>query len=103
MEFILERRERRGEEASHHPRVEERGALLGLTACTYDAARGQLSPPAQAEFALYHYRMTGWQAHTYRGFVRDTCIKWSQDVSGLKIVAYQGAFLHQCNLKFVVS
>jgi hypothetical protein len=40
-------------------------ALLGLTACTYDAARRQLSPPEQAEFALYHYRMTGWQEHTY--------------------------------------
>jgi len=41
------------------------GALLGLTACTYDAALRQLSPPEQAEFALYHYRMTGWQEHTY--------------------------------------
>ena len=40
-------------------------ALLGLTACTYDAALRQLSPPEQAEFALYHYRMTGWQEHTY--------------------------------------
>ena len=41
------------------------GTLLGLTACTYDAALRQLSPPEQAEFALYHYRMTGWQEHTY--------------------------------------
>ena len=40
-------------------------AGLGLTACTYDAALRQLSPPEQAEFALYHYRMTGWQEHTY--------------------------------------
>jgi hypothetical protein len=91
MEFVLERRERRGEEASHHPRAAERVALtrgdqedrmhihrtwgpwaavllvalLGLTACTYDAALRQLSPPEQAEFALYHYRMTGWQEHSY--------------------------------------
>src|SRR5262249_56862266 len=91
MEFVLERRERRGEEASHHPRAAERVALtrgdqedrmhlhrtlgpwaavllvalLGLTACTYDAALRQLSPPEQAEFALYHYRMTGWQEHRY--------------------------------------
>src|SRR5262249_56864498 len=41
------------------------GALLGLTACTYDAALRQLSPPEQAELALYHYRMTGWQEHRY--------------------------------------
>ena len=40
-------------------------ALLGLTACTYNAALRQLSPPEQAEFALYHYRMTGLQEHTY--------------------------------------
>ena len=33
-------------------------ALLGLTACTYDAALRQLSPSEQAEFAL-------WQEHTY--------------------------------------
>jgi len=39
--------------------------LVGLTACTYDAARRQLSPAEQAEFALYHYRMTGVQEHTY--------------------------------------
>jgi hypothetical protein len=40
-------------------------ALVGLTACTYDAAVRQLSPPEQAEFSLYHYRLTGSQAHTY--------------------------------------
>jgi hypothetical protein len=39
-------------------------ALVGLTACTYDAAVRQLSPPEQAEFALYHYRMAGMQVHT---------------------------------------
>jgi hypothetical protein len=33
--------------------------LLGLTACTYDAALRHLSPAEQAEFALYHHRMTG--------------------------------------------
>ena len=37
------------------------------------------------------------------GFVRDTCIKWSQDVSGLKTVASHDAFLHQLKLKSVVS
>jgi len=41
------------------------GALLGLTACTYDAALRHLSPAEQAEFALYHHRMTGGQQHTY--------------------------------------
>ncbi len=43
------------------------GALLGLTACTYDAAVRQLSPPEQAEFYLYHHRMTGVQEHRYLG------------------------------------
>ena len=37
------------------------------------------------------------------GFVRDTCIKWSQDVSGLKAVVYHDAFLYQLKLKSVVS
>src|SRR3989442_11920801 len=32
-------------------------ALVGLTACTYDAAVRQLSPPEQAEFSLYHHRL----------------------------------------------
>jgi hypothetical protein len=32
-----------------------------------------------------------------------TCIKWSQDVSGLKTVASHDAFLHQLKLKSVVS
>ena len=41
------------------------GALLGLTACTYDAALRQLSPPEQMEFALYHHRLSGLQEHTY--------------------------------------
>ena len=40
-------------------------ALVGLTACTYDAAVRQLSPAEQAEFSLYHHRMSGSQAHTY--------------------------------------
>src|SRR5262245_12239463 len=40
-------------------------ALVGLTACTYDAALRQLSPPEQAEFWLYHHRLTGLQEHTY--------------------------------------
>ena len=31
-------------------------ALVGLTACTYDAAVRQLSPAEQAEFSLYHHR-----------------------------------------------
>lgn len=39
--------------------------LLGLTACSYDAALRQLSPAEQAEFALYRPRLTGWQEHTY--------------------------------------
>jgi hypothetical protein len=30
------------------------GALLGLTACTYEAALRHLSPAEQAEFVLYH-------------------------------------------------
>jgi hypothetical protein len=41
------------------------GVLLGLIACTYDAALQQLSPAEKAEFALYHHRMTGRQAHSY--------------------------------------
>ena len=41
--------------------------LLGLTACTYEAALQHLSPAEQAEFALYHHRMTGIQQHTYLG------------------------------------
>ena len=41
------------------------GALVGLTACTYDAAVRQLSPAEQAEFYLYHHRMPGSQAHAY--------------------------------------
>jgi hypothetical protein len=41
------------------------GTLLGLTACTYDAALRHLSPAEQAEFALYHHRMTGRQEHAY--------------------------------------
>ena len=40
-------------------------ALVGLTACTYDAALRQLSLPEQAEFFLYHHRMSGSQEHTY--------------------------------------
>ena len=40
-------------------------ALGGLTACTYDAAVRQLSPPEQAEFFLYHHRLSGAQTHTY--------------------------------------
>lgn len=40
-------------------------ALVGLTACTYDAAVRRLSPPEQAEFWLYHHRLTGSQEHTY--------------------------------------
>jgi hypothetical protein len=40
-------------------------ALVGLTACTYDAAVRQLSPPEQAELWLYHHRLTGLQEHTY--------------------------------------
>ena len=40
-------------------------ALVGLTACTYDAALRQLSPPEQAEFWLYHHRLTGVQEHRY--------------------------------------
>jgi hypothetical protein len=43
------------------------GALLGLIACTYDAALRHLSPAEQAEFVLYHHRMTGGQQHTYLG------------------------------------
>jgi hypothetical protein len=43
------------------------GALLGLPACSYDAALRHLSPAEQAEFALYHHRMTGVQQHTYLG------------------------------------
>jgi hypothetical protein len=39
--------------------------LLGLTACTYDAALRHLSPTEQAEFALYHHRMTGRQEYIY--------------------------------------
>src|SRR5881275_1190277 len=40
-------------------------AVVGLTACTYDAAVRQLSPAEQTEFALYHHRLTGAQARTY--------------------------------------
>jgi hypothetical protein len=40
-------------------------ALVGLTACPYDAAIRQLSPAEQAEFSLYHHRMTGSQEQTY--------------------------------------
>jgi hypothetical protein len=43
------------------------GALLGLTACSYEATLRHLSPAEQAEFALYHHRMTGVQQHTYLG------------------------------------
>jgi len=41
--------------------------LLGLTACTYEAALQHLSPAEQAEFALYHHRMTGIQQQTDLG------------------------------------
>jgi hypothetical protein len=41
------------------------GILLGLTACISDAALRHLSPAEQAEFALYHHRMTGIQQQTY--------------------------------------
>jgi hypothetical protein len=41
------------------------GVLLGRTACTYEAALRHLSPAEQAEFALYHRRMTGRQEHSY--------------------------------------
>jgi hypothetical protein len=41
------------------------GMLLGLTACMSAAALRRLSPAEQAEFALYHQRMTGVQQHTY--------------------------------------
>jgi hypothetical protein len=44
-------------------------ALLGLTACTYEAALRRLSPAEQAEFALYHHRMTGRQQQAYLGKV----------------------------------
>jgi hypothetical protein len=40
-------------------------ALVGLTACTYDAAVRRLSPAEQTEFALYHHRMTRSQARAY--------------------------------------
>jgi hypothetical protein len=40
-------------------------ALVGLTACTYDAAIRQLSPAEQSELSLYHQRMTWWQERTY--------------------------------------
>ena len=36
-----------------------------------------------------------------KGYGRDTCNKWSQDVSGLKTVAYHDAFLYQLKLKSV--
>jgi hypothetical protein len=39
--------------------------LVGLTACSYDAAIRQLSPAEQSEFYLYHHRLTGSQARTY--------------------------------------
>ena len=39
--------------------------LLGLSACLSDAALRRLSPAEQAEFALYHHRLTGVQQHTY--------------------------------------
>ena len=42
-------------------------AVLGLTACTYEAALRHLSPAEQAEFALYRHRMTGVQQQTYLG------------------------------------
>ncbi len=43
------------------------GTMLALAGCAsnYDAAARQLSPPEQAEFALYRHVMTGAQAHTY--------------------------------------
>jgi hypothetical protein len=40
-------------------------AMVGLTACIYDAAVRRLAPAEQTELALYHHRMTGWQEHTY--------------------------------------
>ena len=40
-------------------------AVVGLTACTYDTALRRLSPPEQAEFWLYHQRLTGVQEHRY--------------------------------------
>ena len=40
-------------------------ALVGLTACTYDAALRRLSPAEQAEWMLYRHRMTGVQEQTY--------------------------------------
>jgi hypothetical protein len=39
--------------------------LVGLTACTYDAAVRQLSPTEQSAFYLYQHRLTGSQKRTY--------------------------------------
>jgi hypothetical protein len=39
--------------------------LVGLTACSYDAALRRLSPAEQSEWSLYRHRMTGVQAWTY--------------------------------------
>jgi len=41
------------------------GTFLGLTAYTSDVALQRLSPAEQAEFALYHHRMTGRQERIY--------------------------------------
>ena len=43
------------------------GTMRALAGCAYhyDVAARQLSPPEQAEFALYRNVMTGAQAHTY--------------------------------------
>ena len=40
-------------------------ALVGLTACSYEAALQHLAPAEQTEFTLYRPRLTGWQEHTY--------------------------------------
>ena len=35
----------------------------------------------------------------YQGYVRDTCNKWSQDISDLKTVVYNDALLYQLKPK----
>jgi hypothetical protein len=39
--------------------------LVGLTACSYDAAVRRLSPAEQSEWYLYRHRLTGVQEWTY--------------------------------------
>jgi hypothetical protein len=39
--------------------------LVGLTACSYDAAVRRLSPAEQSEWSLYRHRLTAMQEWTY--------------------------------------